>query len=382
MAVFKAYMRIAKKNMWMILMYLGIFLGITVMFRHFAGNETAQYTAQSVPVGIIDGDGGEAAESLIRYIGRTNEIVYLEDDREALQENLFYRNVEYIVRIPENFMEKCILGDEKLEVTTVPGTYSGAYVEQQISNFINFARCYGAAGFTEHELGKAMAARETAKVEMLDVNGSGGSYPAYAFYYRYLPYLFLCVLCYVMGYILMGFRRGSLPDRMAASAVPARRQSMEGLLAAGVIAIVLWGFCSMISIVFYNEDFLGSGKVTWYLLNSFVMLLSALALSYLVGSLVKTSNALSGIVNILSLGMCFACGVFVEMDLLSSSVKRAAQFLPVYWYETANEILMDYGEISGDIRNRFAGAIGIQLVFAAAFVCVTLAVAKKRQRSS
>ena len=43
---------------------------------------------------------------------------------------------------------------------------------------------------------------------------------------------------------------------------------------------------------------------------------------------------------------------------------------------------MDYGEIPGDIRNRLAGAIGIQLVFAAAFVCVTLAVAKKRQRSS
>lgn len=382
MAVFKAYMRIAKKNMWMILMYLGIFLGITVMFQHFTGNETTQYTAQSIPVGIIDEDQGEASKSLIRYIDRTNEIIYLADDRETLQENLFYRNVEYIVRIPRNFMEQCILGDDKLEVTTVPGTYSGSYVEQQISNFINFARCYGAAGFTEHELSEAMAARETAQVQMLDVNGNGGPYPAYAFYYRYLPYLFLCVLCYVMGYILMGFRRGSLPDRMSASAVPARRQSMEGLLAAGVIAAVLWGFCSLISIAFYNEKFLGSGKVTWYLLNSFVMLLSALALSYLVGSLVKTSNALSGIVNILSLGMCFACGVFVEMDLLSSGVRKAAQFLPVYWYETANEILMDYGEIVGDVRNRLMGAIGIQVVFAAAFVCVTLAVAKKRQRGS
>lgn len=382
MAVFKAYMRIAKKNMWMILMYLGIFLGITVMFQHFTGNETTQYTAQSIPVGIIDEDQGEASKSLIRYIDRTNEIIYLEDDRETLQENLFYRNVEYIVRIPRNFMEQCVLGDDKLEVTTVPGTYSGSYVEQQISNFINFARCYGAAGFTEHELSEAMAARETAQVQMLDVNGNGGSYPAYAFYYRYLPYLFLCVLCYVMGYILMGFRRGSLPDRMSASAVPARRQSIEGLLAAGVIAAVLWGFCSLISIIFYYDNFLGSEKAAWYLINSFVMLLSALALSYLVGSIVKTSNALSGIVNILSLGMCFVCGVFVEMDLLSSGVRKAAQFLPVYWYEMANEILMDYGEIVGDVRNRLMGAIGIQMVFAAAFVCVTLATVKRSRRSS
>lgn len=378
MAVFKAYMRIAKKNMWMILMYLGIFLGITVMFQHFTENETPDYAAQSIPVGIIDEDQGEAAQSLIRYIGRTNEVIYLEDDREALQEDLFYRNVEYIIRIPQNFMEQCILGDETLEVTTVPGTYSGSYVEQQISNFINFSRCYGAAGFTEHELSKAMADRERPEVELLDVTGSGGIYPSYAFYYRYLPYLFLCVLCYVMGYILMGFRRGSLPNRMAASAVPARRQSMEGLLAAGVIALALWGICSLISIVIYNRDFFDSGKTGWYLLNSFVMLLSALALAYLVGSLVKSSNALSGIVNILSLGMCFACGVFVEMDLLSSSMRKAAQFLPVYWYETANEILMDYGKIAGDIRNQLMGAIGIQLVFTAAFVCVTLAISKKR----
>ena len=42
MAVFKAYMRIAKKNMWMILMYLCIFLGVTVMFQHFAGSDTVQ----------------------------------------------------------------------------------------------------------------------------------------------------------------------------------------------------------------------------------------------------------------------------------------------------------------------------------------------------
>ena len=54
------------------------------------------------------------------------------------------------------------------------------------------------------------------------------------------------------------------------------------------------------------------------------MLLCALALAFLVGSLVKTSDALNGITNLLGLGMCFLCGVFVDMDLLSSGVRRAA----------------------------------------------------------
>ena len=379
MSVFRAYMKIAKRNMWMILLYLVIFFGITVMFQSFAGGGAQDYQAENVPVGIVDEDQGEAAAALIGYIGKTNKTVMLEDDREVLQEELFYRNVDYIVRIPEGFMEKCILGGENLQVTTVPGTYAGYYVEQQIGSFLSFARSYGAAGFTESEIASAMADRETAEVTLLDLGGNMGETPSYVFFFRYMPYLFLSLLCYVLGYILMGFRRGSLPQRMRASAVPVRRQSMEGLAAAGVIAFALWGICAVAALTVYGKEFLSSGRAGWHLLNSFTLLAASLALAYLVGTLVKTSTALNGIVNILALGMCFLCGVFVEMDYLSSGVRKAAQFLPVYWYETVNNLLAEHGNIVGNVRTEVLEGIGIQLVFAAAFVCVTLAVSREKK---
>lgn len=382
MAVFKAYMKIARKNIWMILLYLGIFFCVTILFQRFVPEGAEGYTAESVPVGIVDEDGGEAAESLINYIGRTNETILLEDDRESLQEDLFYRNVGYIVRIPEGFMEKCILGEEKIEAVTVPGTYAGYYVDQQVNSYMVYARSYAAAGFTETEIASAMAHRDKAEVTLVDFSGNAGQVPAYTFYYRYLPYLLLSVLGYVMGYILMGFRRGSLPQRMRASAVPERRQSVEGLAASLVIALALWGIGVAASVVMYGQDIYESGKLIWYLLNSLAMLLTALSLSYLVGTLVKSSNALNGIVNIISLGMCFVCGVFVEIDLLSSGVRKAAQFLPVYWYETVNTLLTDHRTVAVSIRSEVLSGIGIQIVFAIAFVCVTLAVAKRSRRSS
>ena len=382
MAVFKAYMKIAWKNKWMILLYLGIFFCVTILFQRFVPEGAEGYTAESVPVGIVDEDGGEAAESLINYIGRTNETILLEDDRESLQEDLFYRNVGYIVRIPEGFMEKCILGEEKIEAVTVPGTYAGYYVDQQVNSYMVYARSYAAAGFTETEIASAMAHRDKAEVTLVDFSGNAGQVPAYTFYYRYLPYLLLSVLGYVMGYILMGFRRGSLPQRMQASAVPERRQSIEGLAASLVIALALWGVSAAVSVVMYRQDIFESGKLIWFLLNSLAMLLTALSLSYLVGTLVKSSNALNGIVNIISLGMCFVCGVFVEIDLLSSGVRKAAQFLPVYWYETVNTLLTDHRTVAGSIRSEVLSGIGIQIVFAIAFVCVTLAVAKRSRRSS
>lgn len=382
MAVFKAYMKIARKNIWMILLYLGIFFCVAILFQRFVPEGAEGYTAESVPVGIVDEDGGEAAESLINYICRTNETILLEDDRESLQEDLFYRNVGYIVRIPEGFMEKCILGEEKIEAVTVPGTYAGYYVDQQVNSYMVYARSYAAAGFTETEIASAMAHRDKAEVTLVDFSGNAGQVPAYTFYYRYLPYLLLSVLGYVMGYILMGFRRGSLPQRMRASAVPERRQSVEGLAASLVIALALWGIGVAASVVMYGQDIYESGKLIWYLLNSLVMMLTALSLAYLVGTLVKSSNALSGIVNIISLGMCFVCGVFVEISYLSAGVRKAAQFLPVYWYETVNTLLTDHGTVAGSTRTAVLSGIGIQIIFAIAFVCVTLAVAKRSRRSS
>lgn len=382
MVVFKAYMKIARKNIWMILLYLGIFFCVTILFQRFVPEGAEGYTAESVPVGIVDEDGGEAAESLINYIGRTNETILLEDDRESLQEDLFYRNVGYIVRIPDGFMEKCILGEEKIEAVTVPGTYAGYYVDQQVNSYMVYARSYAAAGFTETEIASAMAHRDKAEVTLVDFSGNAGQVPAYTFYYQYLPYLLLSVLGYVMGYILMGFRRGSLPQRMRASAVPERRQSVEGLAASLVIALALWGIGVAASVVMYGQDIYESGKLIWYLLNSLVMMLTALSLAYLVGTLVKSSNALSGIVNIISLGMCFVCGVFVEISYLSAGVRKAAQFLPVYWYETVNTLLTDHGTVAGSTRTAVLSGIGIQIIFAIAFVCVTLAVTKKSRRSS
>ena len=382
MVVFKAYMKIARKNIWMILLYLGIFFCVTILFQRFVPEGAEGYTAESVPVGIVDEDGGEVAESLINYIGRTNETILLEDDRESLQEDLFYRNVGYIVRIPDGFMEKCILGEEKIEAVTVPGTYAGYYVDQQVNSYMVYARSYAAAGFTETEIASAMAHRDKAEVTLVDFSGNAGQVPAYTFYYQYLPYLLLSVLGYVMGYILMGFRRGSLPQRMRASAVPERRQSVEGLAASLVIALALWGIGVAASVVMYGQDIYESGKLIWYLLNSLVMMLTALSLAYLVGTLVKSSNALSGIVNIISLGMCFVCGVFVEISYLSAGVRKAAQFLPVYWYETVNTLLTDHGTVAGSTRTAVLSGIGIQIIFAIAFVCVTLAVTKKSRRSS
>ena len=111
-----------------------------LLMQSAAGKTEKSFQAESLKIGIADEDGGTFALALRTYLDNFHEVIPLENDISVMQEKLFYRDVEYIVRIPENFYQKCIQGGERLPVTTVPDTYSGIYVDQQINSFLNNAR--------------------------------------------------------------------------------------------------------------------------------------------------------------------------------------------------------------------------------------------------
>lgn len=381
MTVFKGYLIIAKQNMWVFLLYLGIFFGITVIIQgNVKRTEENTYTAQSIKLGIVDEDGGDLAMGLQTYLSNYHEITMLENDPKVLQENLFYRNVEYIVRIPADFKNTCLERGESLEVTKIPGSYTSYYVDEQINSFLNNTRTYYAAGFSDTEIADTASQPNTAEVTLIGENGNGGSLPEYTYYFRYIPYMFIGILCYVLGFILSSFQKGDLPKRMFASAVSARSQSLQGLLATTGIGIALWLFCIIMSLVIYGKAIITSSNFIYFLINTFAMLLVAMSMSYLIGTLAKNRETLNGIVNTLSLGMSFLCGVFVSLDVMNKNVKTVAQFLPVYWYERVNDLLCGYSTITGAARATIWQSVGIQLIFAAAFICITLALAKRKRQ--
>lgn len=377
MTVYKGYMYVAKKNAGMFLLYLVIFFGITLIFQMMnQGTDVSGYQAESLKIAVVDEDGGTMAKSLKSYLGEFHEVMEMEEDEAVIQEKMYYREIEYVVRIPKGFYQTCIVNGEKLGVTQVPGSYTAFYAEQQMNSYLNNARVYAAAGFSEEEAAEAAGMAEV-KVELHDTSGNAGEMPAYLFYFRYFPYLFLGVLGYVIGSMVSAMRRGDLKMRMHASAVPRRRQSMEGLLACGTVALVLWGIVTAAAGILYRKELSGNPGTLYFLLNSLALLSVAVSISFLVGSVSKGINSLNGMVNVVSLGMCFLGGAFVPLEVMSAGVKKAAQFLPVYWFEQANDLLGGY-ELEM-VKGKVLQAIGIQFVFAAAFVCITLAVAKKRR---
>ena len=380
MTVFKCYMKILRQNVGMIIIYLGIFFSVALVMQMAAGkSENSLYANASIDIGVTDEDQGVLAQGFTDYLGSIHNVIPMENDPEVLQENLFYRNVEYIVQIPADFYETCILGDTPLKVTKVPGSYSSYYVDQQISSYISTLRTYLAAGFSPEEAIQGVKNEVHEPVTKLSSDSASSDLVPYTYYFRYIPYLFLVALCYTMGYILMAFKKGDIQKRMEASAISVRRQALEGLLAMGVIGAFLW-FLGILGVaIMYGNTFWGSPLFGYYMVNTLLMLIVALSLSYLIGMFIPNSNILSGVANLVSLSMCFLCGVFVPMDVMDKSVLKFSQFLPVYWYEQVNEILSRHHTLTPELLRKIQVSMGIQMLFAVVFVCLILVVSRYRK---
>lgn len=374
-------MKILKKNIGLISIYLIIFFSTAMILQASAKKEHLEdFEKTRINLAIADQDDSTLSHALTEYLKTIHNVYRISAEPTVMQEELFYRNAEYIVQIPKDFYKTCIVDENPLSVTKVPGSYSSFYVDQQINAWLNSIRTYTAAGFSQKEAAAAALEQSVSEVTLYHDEETAVETPGYTYYFRYIPFLFLAVLCYSMGYILLAFRKEDIQKRMLASAISTRRQNLEGLLAMFTISLLLWLIAVVGAGVMYGKELLTSKVLGYNLLNTFLMLTIALSLAYLIGLFMKNINMLNGFSNIISLGICFLSGVFVPMNIMDKKVLMVAQFLPVYWYENVNETLSRYHVVSGKVAVDIWKSMGIEVMFTFALLALILAVSKyKRQ---
>lgn len=381
MTVFKGYMKIAKRNIGFIIMYVSIFLFVSTIMQAMAGkSQFSSYSAARLTIAVVDGDGGTLSLGLQDYLKQYHQVVPMENNEEVMQEALYYATADLVIRIPPDFQKHCLDEGEPIKLSKIPGNYDSIYAQQQINTFLNEVKTYMASGKTLEESLTEISRQPESEVTLIDLNGNAGQIPGYVYVFRYVPYMFLAALCYVLGLILNVFQAKDIKSRTLVSATRHRRQVGESILAFLLLGTMLFLVNIVVTIVLNGMDFLNAPNMIYYTINSFIMMLVSLSLAFLLGMFVSSPTMVNSIVTPLSLGMCFFCGVFVPLEFLGNGVKYVAQFLPVYWYEVNVDLLAEYQSIQGSVRDTIFKGYGIQLLFALAFTGIALAVGKYRKQ--
>ncbi len=380
MTVFKTFLKVLNKCKVPILLY-SVMLILFSAFNMQTSETNMNFIASKPDVLIINEDEEEGiTKNLIEYIKQNSNTKEVEQTEEAIKDALFYREVNYIIYIPQDYRKEFLEGKNpeiKIEST---GDYQASLAEMMLERYIKVANTYQKNYDSEEvllnkindTLSKQSKVEITSKLDTENIEKA-------TFYYNFANYSILAGCVYVICLILSSFKEQKVAKRTLISSTNYKKYNRMLLLSNLLFACCLWIFYAILSFILIGKVmFTLHGLI--YIVNSFIFTICAVTIAFLIGNLVNNKNAINGIVNVIALGSCFLCGAFVPMEMLPDSVLKIAHVLPSYYYISNNELIKGLEVINFETLKPILTNMAIIIVFSILFILITNIISKRKRK--
>ena len=380
MIVFKTFLKILNKNKFIIILYTVFLIGFGGFNMQTSDNST-NFVASKPDIMIVNYDEEKGiTKDLIKYITDNSNIIELNNNEEAINDGLFYRDVNYVIYIPENYSEDFMDGKNPEINIKSTGDYQSSFAEMLLSRYIKVANIYQKSIKNEDELTSKIneTLSKQSEVEITSKLDTDSLAKA-TFYYNFASYSILACLVYIICLVLSSFKDIKIQKRTIISSTDYRKLNRQLLLSNSLFSIILWGVYVALSFVLIG-DVMFSNQGIIYLINSFIFTMCATTIALFIGNLVSNKNAINGIVNVIALGSSFLCGAFVPMEWLPDGVLKIAHILPSYYYISSNESLKTLEVFNLETMQPIITNMIVILGFSIIFIILTNIVSKRKQK--
>lgn len=380
MTVFKTFLKILNKNKFIIILYTVFLIGFGGFNMQTSDNST-NFVASKPDIMIVNYDEEKGiTRDLIKYITDNSNIIELNNNEEAINDGLFYRDVNYVIYIPKNYNRDFMDGKNPEIKIKSTGDYQSSFAEMLLSRYIKVANIYQKSIDNEDELISKIneTLSKESEVEITSKLDTDGLAKA-TFYYNFASYSILACLVYVICLVLSSFKDIKIQKRTIISSTDYRKLNRQLLLSNSLFSIILWGVYVALSFVLIG-DVMFSNQGIIYLINSFIFTMCATTIALFIGNLVSNKNAINGIVNVIALGSSFLCGAFVPMEWLPDGVLKIAHILPSYYYISSNETLKTLEIFNSETMKPIITNMLVMLGFSIVFIILTNIVSKRKQK--
>ncbi len=380
MTVFKTFLKIVNRYKFTVILYtviLIIFAGVNMQ----TSDTSTNFVASKPDVLIINNDkNGKITENLINYIKNNSNIIDIKKDDEAISDALFYREVNYIIYIPENYGNDFLDGRNPEIKIKSTGDYNSSLAEMMLSRYVKVANIYLNHTKNEDELISKIndTLKENTKTEVTSKLNTDELSRA-VFYYNFLNYSIIAGLVYIICLILSTFREEKIRKRTIISSMNYKKHNMQLLISNGILSVILWIFYVILGFVLIGDVmFTSHGLIL--IANSFVFSICALCIAFLIANIVSNKNGINGIVNVVGLGSSFLCGAFVPVEWLPDTVLKIAHILPSYWFIQNNELVKTLEVVNMESLKPIIINMFIVLAFSIIYIILANIVSKKKRK--
>ena len=243
MIVFKTFLKILNKCKVPIIMYT-FFLIFFGGFNMQTSDNSTNFVASKPDILIVNEDENKGiTKNLINYIKKNCNIIDIKNEEDARNDALFYRDVNYIIYIPNGFRKDFMAGSNpKIQIKST-GDYQSSYAEMLLERYLNIASIYQKKITDEEKLiskiNTVLAKKSKIKItSKLDANKLSRT----TFYYNFLSYSILAGAIYVICLILSSFKEEKIKKRTLISSMDDKKYNQILLLSNFLFAFVLWIF--------------------------------------------------------------------------------------------------------------------------------------------
>ena len=379
MTVFKTFWKVIIKYKGTILLYTILLVVFGTL--NMASNDTSTVFVDSKPnILIVNNDVYEGVtKNLIDYLQNNTNIVEVEDNEEARDDALFYRDVNYIIYINEGYRDDVLNGLNPVIDIKTTGDYQASLAQMILEKYIKVQNSYLADITDENELIAAINnnLEEESKIQINSTVDTATT-SRLARYFNFASYSIMAAVIFIICLVLSSFHEKTVNKRIIISSMNYRKHNQLILTSSFLYSVIVWILYVVLGVILFG-DALFNLRGLIYILNTFVFTFCALTIAILISTLVKNKDTVSGIVNVVALGSAFLCGAFVPTELLPDTVLNIAHVLPAYWYINSNELLASIEAINfNTLQPIFINSLVI-IGFAILFIVINNIILKKKQ---
>ena len=379
MIVFKTILKILNKLKGLIILYTIMLISVTLVNQTSGNVDSFEEVKPSVIIVNNDKSKNGVTNHFIKYLENHMEVKDIDiGNEEKIDDALFYRDVSLVVYIPDGFGDDLLDSKDVSVEYKISGDKGSSYGKMLVQNYFDSFNIYNNY-YDGDELFDRLdnALNVDVNVEVKSKIDSN-SLSRMARFFNFLNYAILAGCVYSISMILASLKSENVRKRTIVSSYNYKKYNRIVLGACSIVIIGMWLLYMILALIIFKDLFISMNGL-WYVINSFVFSLCSLCIGFLIGNITQNKGAISGIVNVVSLGSSFLCGCFVPFEFMPDYVIKIAHIFPTYYFVINNEALKVMDNFSLSSVSPLIFNMGIVLIFGVCFVIITNYVSKKKQ---
>lgn len=335
MTVFKTYWKIVKKNIGIIILYTVMLLVFGTMNLKTNKN-SFEFVSSKPDIIIVNNSSGIITDNLISYL-KTNANVKNITDETDIDDAVFFRDANYVIYIPKDFESKLESGKE-VNIDIKTNNSYDSYIASELLNkyldvFSKYMNLYNDKVVAIQKLDNTLNKKAGVVIENKTNLNSKTS-----LFYNFSSYSIMAIVIYIICLVLSSFNDEKISKRTNVSGMNYKTFNNYLYISSFTFTFIIFIVYLILSFLILKNSILNINGFL-YSLNMFIFFIVSFTMAILISNLVKSKGAISGVVNVISLGSAFLCGAFIPVKYMPSFALKIAHIFPTFYFIDNNEYI-------------------------------------------